>query len=250
MKDRREYAMFAVDLPSNPKMAGASPLTRWLDVCAVLYAARHFTDGHVHGQSILAEAVVPKKHLTDLVNRGRLHPLGHECPRCPQPREEGWLYVHDYLIHQRSAEQAQAQRAAGAKAARARWDADRNANRIADRTADGNAESESEVSVVKEVGHLSLADARAIDGLDLGKIATALGSTEAWAAQVAVGIIGRSKESVRAPTAYVLDSIEREPTKHRPPKQAPSDTPFKRLCTTHGKDRAQCGCPARKRRSA
>ena len=67
---------------------------------------------------VARKAGVPAELGKRLVSAGMWHEEGHDCPRCPQP-PEGHLYVHDYLMHQRSKAQAEQVRTAGQTAAKA-----------------------------------------------------------------------------------------------------------------------------------
>lgn len=59
-----------------------------------------------------------------LAEVGLWHLPGHECGKCPQPKA-GSAYIHDYLQHQRSADEAKdltsKRREAGRKGAAQRW---------------------------------------------------------------------------------------------------------------------------------
>lgn len=103
-KDPRQYARIAVDLPANRKLAGADPRAKWLDVVGVLWATQNLTDGEITPAIITALAGVPAKFGTDLMNRDRWHRKGHHCDDCPQPQVPGNVMIHDYLVHQDSAE--------------------------------------------------------------------------------------------------------------------------------------------------
>lgn len=134
-RDRREYVRTAVDLPSHPKLAQIdSPLAGWLFVVGKCWAGRSLTDGHITPKAVAREANVPTKWVKELVRVGLWHEPGHDCDRCPQP-EPGQLYIHDYLEHNRSREEAESARHAGKAGAAARW-ANRDANGNADRNAD------------------------------------------------------------------------------------------------------------------
>jgi hypothetical protein len=80
-------------------------------------------------------------------------------------------------------------------------------------------------AVVEVPSRLSLADATPVDNcddeLDLDKIKTYLRCDEAWAAKVALDVIGRSSDPVRDPTAYVLNAIGREPKRYQPTPTPP-----------------------------
>lgn len=222
MSGRREFVALTVDLPGHPKLAGAPPATRWLHAVSVMYAGRNLTDDHAHAKTVVSEAGVTRRALADLIARGSLHEQGHDCPKCPEPAD-GWVYVHDYLEANRTAAQAEAQRRAGRKGAEARWNADRNANRIGE----ANAQSQSQLQVVgvKVPSRLSLADATPVDNqgddLDLSRIKNYLGCDDNHAAKTALEIIGRSKELVRDPTAYVLNALGKEPVRYKPTPTPP-----------------------------
>lgn len=138
-QDRREYVRVAVDLPLSPKLAAIDdPAVSWLYVCALCYCGQNLTDGHFPTGPVTRLAGSDPTGLQQLADAGMVHLPGHGCRRCPQPRK-GSAFVHDYLRHQRSAEQAERAREAGRNAAAARWgDADRNADRIANGNADGS----------------------------------------------------------------------------------------------------------------
>lgn len=102
-RDSRQYARMSVDLPTNRKLKGSPPQTKWLSVVGVLWSTQNLTDGEVEPAVIAATAGVPMKHCRDLVNRDVWHDKGHACTDCPQPRHEGDVVIHDYLVHQDSA---------------------------------------------------------------------------------------------------------------------------------------------------
>ena len=109
MKDRREFVSVTVDMPTSPKLAGASASVKWAYVTSLCYAGRHLTDGHFPLATVLAEAGVGKTVLRELTERGVWHGADHDC-HCDRPKRPGWLIVHDYLEHQRSAADAARQR--------------------------------------------------------------------------------------------------------------------------------------------
>lgn len=123
-QDKREFVFLMVDLPGHPEFDGASVAAKWLYVVGLTYAGRNLTDGLISPNRVVAEAEVPKRAVAELVERGRWHNPGHDCDDCPQP-DAGKVYIHDYLLHQRSRAEAEAERekkvAAGRKGAAARW---------------------------------------------------------------------------------------------------------------------------------
>lgn len=118
MKDLRQYARIAVDLPINRKLKGAPPQTKWLAVVGILWSTQNLTDGHIEPAVIVATAGVPAKCARDLVNRDVWHEKGHACPDCPQPEHAGEVVIHDYLSHQDSAETIRNNRDEKARAGR------------------------------------------------------------------------------------------------------------------------------------
>lgn len=91
---------------------------------SIAMARREGTDGHVVPEAVLAELNLPAELGKTLIADGAWHQDDHGCRRCPQPRRDH-VYVHDFLEHNRSAEQEQrraaARRASGAAGAQARW---------------------------------------------------------------------------------------------------------------------------------
>lgn len=117
-KDPRQYARIAVDLPANRKLAGAAPQTKWLSVVGVLWSVQNNADGHVIPGVIVATAGVQPRHGNDLIQRDIWHEKGHACPDCPQPLHRGEVVIHDYLVHQDSAEVVRRNREEKAKSGR------------------------------------------------------------------------------------------------------------------------------------
>lgn len=103
-KDPRQYARMAVDMPTNRKLKGAPADAKWLAAVGIMWSVQNLADGEVDPVIIAATAVVPRKHVRDLVNRDVWHDKGHACPDCPQPQHSGDVVIHDYLLHQDSAE--------------------------------------------------------------------------------------------------------------------------------------------------
>ena len=151
-RDRREYVRLTVNLPTHPKLLAIDdPSAAWLYVSGVCYSGEHLTDGHLPPAVVARIAGVDRKWVQALTDAGLWHAPGHDCPRCPEPRA-GQVVVHDYLEHNRSADEAEAAKRSGRDAAAARWskpsDADRNADRnaegIPDRNAGSNADRNAE----------------------------------------------------------------------------------------------------------
>lgn len=124
-QDWREFVRIAVDLPENPKLAALNdPAAGWLYVTSLCYCGRNHTDGAFPIAVVTRIAGVTKTRAEKLMKAGLWHKRGHSCDRCPQPID-GHAVVHDYLRHNRSAEQVErlreARSQAGARGAEARW---------------------------------------------------------------------------------------------------------------------------------
>lgn len=146
--DSREFVRIAVDLPTNPKLAALdNPAAGWAYVTALCYSAQHFTDGHFPVVTVVRMAGVPMSTVDDLVSAGLWHLPSHDCGVCEQPRH-GHAIVHDYLEHQRSADEARRiredRRRAGKLGAAARWDAKANGKRHGKRQPDAMAIDEAD----------------------------------------------------------------------------------------------------------
>lgn len=264
MKDRREYVRITIDLPDNPKLVDASTAAKWLYVTALCYAGQHLTDGHVNTSACVSRAQVRQKSSAELIARGLIHEAGHDCKECDQPRP-GSFIIHDYLQHQRSRQEAEDSRSGKRKGAdltnHKRWHEKpdpecRYCRRYSDRSSDQSSESlerslngrlphrsrvaEGEVEVEGGLGSQSgvgrTSDGQS-DGLDLTKIATALGQDERWARRVATDVQSRAGQPIG--TGYVLAAIKAEPERYRPTSGPP---PISRLCP-HGRDNLTCPDP-------
>lgn len=91
-------------LPEHRKIVAAGGDAGWLHVCALAYASRNLSDGHIPIGLVprLSDRKNPAKLVIKLIEVGLWHAAGHGCERCPQPGPDQYL-IHDYLIHQRSA---------------------------------------------------------------------------------------------------------------------------------------------------
>lgn len=105
----------------HPKIVGLSDGAFRLLVASFCYCGRWGTDG------LLPQGALKMKpaHVRELISRGNWHESGHECGTCPAIAN-GAHYVHEFLVHNPSAEEvevAQGRRKEKArKAARARWE--------------------------------------------------------------------------------------------------------------------------------
>jgi hypothetical protein len=124
-QDWRDYVRIAVDLPMNPKLAVLDdPAAGWAHVTAICYCGANFTDGHFPVVTVVRLAGVDLSKVDRLVGARLWHLPNHDCPTCPQP-VHGHGVVHDFLEHQRSAEEVKQLRdkrsKAGARGAETRW---------------------------------------------------------------------------------------------------------------------------------
>jgi hypothetical protein len=83
------------------------------------------TDGHIQVEAVLEATGLPPQYAKVLMTCDAWHQADHGCRRCPQPRQ-GHVYVHDFLLHNRTAEQKQRtserRRQAGQTGLDTRWD--------------------------------------------------------------------------------------------------------------------------------
>jgi hypothetical protein len=104
---------------SHPKVVAAGAEGLALDVAGMCYAARFATDGHV--PSVMVGALCPpvadpEAVAERLVEVGRWHAPGHDCPDCMDV-SDGWV-IHDFLEYNRSAAKQEDRRRKRAKAGR------------------------------------------------------------------------------------------------------------------------------------
>jgi hypothetical protein len=126
--DPRQYVRISIDLPFGTKTNSVSDPVAAIaaQVIAICSAAQGFTDGHVPINTIY-RAGISDTIVKEMIEEGFWHDSNSdlsECTRCQQPKPK-FLYIHDYLHHQRSAAQVNEQRskksAAGALGAQKRW---------------------------------------------------------------------------------------------------------------------------------
>lgn len=113
--------------PSHPKALPLSDAAFRLHVSGICYAAKHKTDGVIHGDAVALLAPRFKKAVLDeLLRRALWHDLGDGCgtDTCPIGVPESYV-IHDFLEWNQSREQVEAirerKRAAGRKGAANRW---------------------------------------------------------------------------------------------------------------------------------
>jgi hypothetical protein len=105
---------FALDdgFDSHPKVRKAGNAAVGLFVRLGVHATKHLTEGHLDGDIVRGygtPATVRK-----LISVGMLHGFGHDCKRCEQPTEDGYV-IHDYLEYNKSRAQIEAAREAARK---------------------------------------------------------------------------------------------------------------------------------------
>lgn len=139
--DTRQYIKVALDILTHSKVQAHHQPALVIGALNVgwILAANSVTDGHFDPNTAKRLGGFDGDLVGYLVAAGLWHPAGHECDRCPQPKP-GWLYAHDYLLHQSSAEDRARLSARGRKAAARRW-ANRDATSDATSNAGGNARS-------------------------------------------------------------------------------------------------------------
>ncbi|MCW2768361.1 MAG: hypothetical protein JWO11_4320, partial [Nocardioides sp.] len=105
--------------PEHRKVVAAGGDAAWLHVCALAYASRNLTDGLIPAGVVprLSDRKQPKKLADKLESIGLWHAADHDCPRCPRPGPDEYV-IHDYLVHQRSAEKVEEIKAKRAVAGR------------------------------------------------------------------------------------------------------------------------------------
>lgn len=113
MADKRAFAKFDVGYLDNPKIAplldDGKPYAVLLHAASILYAAHHLTDGIVRVKTLLRKVDADESDVQALFEAGLWEDLG-----------DGRAQVHDYLEHNRSADEAQKATDKARKAAQAR----------------------------------------------------------------------------------------------------------------------------------
>lgn len=115
MRDRDHGGYFTVsdDLPENEKILAVGGDAAWLYVCGLAYASRNRTNGVLITSvtNRISDRPDPAQLAQNLVREHLWHEQGHDCPDCPQPLP-GRYVIHDYLKHQRSADEIRESREA------------------------------------------------------------------------------------------------------------------------------------------
>lgn len=121
MADKRAYFKVDVGYLTNPKISALlddEPRAVLLHLCCIAYSAQHLTDGKVPMHLAMRLACAEQCDIDLLLHCGLLEQVDSRT-----------VLVHDYLEHQRSAEEAKRASDKGKRAASARWsDAPGNAS--------------------------------------------------------------------------------------------------------------------------
>lgn len=123
MKDRRAWAPVDIGYLDNPKMAkvlAASSTATLMHLASILYCAQHLTDGHISPGVARMRAGGSREDEALLTSSGLWHLPGHDCDSCPEPNE-GDVYVHNFLEHNRTAAEVKAVSEKRSKVAREGW---------------------------------------------------------------------------------------------------------------------------------
>lgn len=134
-RDSRHYIAVSVDIFDNPKLTEVDqPIFDLAYIRSLVIAGKTLSDGHISPARIMREVGGENTAVTldgrrmplleALYKQGLWHPRGHDCDRCPQPKN-GQAVVHDYLRHNRSKEEwnqhHQSLSERGRKGAQQRW---------------------------------------------------------------------------------------------------------------------------------
>jgi hypothetical protein len=105
-KDKRTYVKVHDGLPDHPKIIEAGGEAGWLYICGLAYASRQLTDGVIPKRLVprLTDGSKPEASASALLRVGLWHEGAHDCSKCPPAPDDAYV-IHDYLGHQRSAEE-------------------------------------------------------------------------------------------------------------------------------------------------
>lgn len=113
LADEGPFIKMSVGTPRHPKIVAAGGDAAWLWYCALDWCAEYKTNGLIPVRMVpqLSDRRRPDRLARVLIDNDLWHEPGHQCKRCAQPLP-GYYVAHDYLEHQRSAEQIAAALAA------------------------------------------------------------------------------------------------------------------------------------------
>lgn len=148
-KDRRTYVTLHDGMPDHPKIVDAGDMAGWLYVCGLAYCSRQLTDGRIPKRMVPRLVGLPDVEAlaSALLRVGLWHASGHDCTRC-QPAEADEYVVHDYDLHQKTADEVaelKEKRAAAGRKGGVRSGATR---RAASKTTRNEANSEANASAL------------------------------------------------------------------------------------------------------
>lgn len=113
------WTKLADEYPQHPKALAAGIDGLGFDAAAMCYANKWGTDGVITSTALPAvypPVRNPKRLAAKLVEVGRWHQAGHDCPDCPQT-SDGWV-IHGFLDYNPTAEEAAERAAQRAEAGR------------------------------------------------------------------------------------------------------------------------------------
>ncbi|MFI5659186.1 hypothetical protein [Streptomyces sp. NPDC051684] len=96
----------------HPKVVAVGPTAGFLFIKGMCYCGRQLTDGYIPAP--VARKLGTKKQIAKLVTYDLWHRSGHQCARCVQPPDGGFV-VHDYAAYQQSRAQVEAKRKSDAE---------------------------------------------------------------------------------------------------------------------------------------
>lgn len=134
MADKRAFAKFDVGYLDNPKMADvldSSLHAICMHFASVLHCSQHLTDGLVAPKAMQRKVGGSEADIRILLEAGLWHSTEHDCDACREACPEipeNRVYVHDFLEHNRAADEAKRVSKKRSDAAKARWGADANSN--------------------------------------------------------------------------------------------------------------------------
>src|SRR5699024_1385921 len=141
--DKRLWAKVDLGYFTNPKMSevlDASSTAPLMHLASILHCAQHLTDGHASPRAIQRMSGGTDNDADLLIQNGLWHAPGHDCAECPQP-EDGKVYVHNYLRHNRSSDDAKDKSEQASLAAQERWRKEREKQSAMQSASDQHADS-------------------------------------------------------------------------------------------------------------
>lgn len=202
--DYREFVKVAVDLPDNPKLGLIDdPAAGWAYVVAICYCRQHLTDGSFPLVPLLRRAGVKRAIADRLIEVHLWHDTGHSCDRCPQPIP-GMAVVHDYLLHQQSADEVRtlrdARREAGRKGAASRWHGNGDGKSHGNRHAMGHGNSDA--TCHDEAMATGVAETWQLDGMSMAELEVEEELKDKKKTSSSSSARGRKKPETRLPSSW------------------------------------------------